>query len=613
MPLLLRRGGTRQRDGEVIKEGITILPSILARPLQTGIEDQYGKNIAALLAELNTVGAVSTDRVKEIAGSIVGLPIVKGTIISMVSRCTDKLKGFLCTVKNGILQSREVNFDETGSSVEKKTGWVYCAVTQEYTYLFFHEKRGTEAIDDMGILPLFKGIVHHVKPENQVLQIRKTAIIIQRLTTITLKIRRIKDKIIIVCSPGIELSEKIIVISGKEKLIQFFLKRITGLYEKEMKKSNFVKCMFLLLAICSLNGCGRKEINLNDYVKCSFNGYDRLGKANSEIDFDAIVEENYSSFKLKKNYNASDKADVVFKLEEKISAEPDKTEDLRNDDVVSVAWNNPDKIKELETIYKVKLNYSDVQFTVDGLTELIEVNPFDYTTVAFEGMDGEGRAVAVQVSDEDEMNVYFSYDKDSNLTNGDQINVSLKHCNIKGKQVNKTSPDSIAEYGYYFTENEKLITVEGLPHYATSISEIPEDALNEKIEYLKEHVSSVFTKERSGIFCTADNVELAALYLLSEKPDHKTRYHNVLYYVFKVDITTNALKMPETLYYAGNCEDIIINTDGTCSELGWKNTVRCNASHSTFIESWLSSLDSFEKSEFRETELEKNNLEKKIY
>lgn len=55
-------------------------------------EIQYGKNIAAFLVALNTVGAVSTDRVKEIAGSILGLPIAKGTIISMVSRCADKLR-----------------------------------------------------------------------------------------------------------------------------------------------------------------------------------------------------------------------------------------------------------------------------------------------------------------------------------------------------------------------------------------------------------------------------------------------------------------------------------------------------------------------------------------
>lgn len=109
-------------------------------------EIQYGKNIAALLVALNTVGAVSTDRVKEIAGSILGLPIAKGTIISMVSRCADKLKGFLCTVKKGILQSWEAYFDETGSRVEKKTGWVHCAVTQTKTKVSecFRSKEGIQ-------------------------------------------------------------------------------------------------------------------------------------------------------------------------------------------------------------------------------------------------------------------------------------------------------------------------------------------------------------------------------------------------------------------------------------------------------------------------------------
>ena len=46
----------------------------------------YGNTIAALLVALNTVGAVSTDRIKEIVGSIFNLPIGKGTIVKMVSR-----------------------------------------------------------------------------------------------------------------------------------------------------------------------------------------------------------------------------------------------------------------------------------------------------------------------------------------------------------------------------------------------------------------------------------------------------------------------------------------------------------------------------------------------
>ena len=124
-------------------------------------EIQYGKNIAALLVALNTVGAVSTDRVKEIAGSILGLPISKATIIKMVSRCANKVQNFLAIIKERIINAWEAYFDETGSRVEGKTRWVHCAVTSEYTYLFYHPKRGKAAMDEMGVLPFFKGIAHH--------------------------------------------------------------------------------------------------------------------------------------------------------------------------------------------------------------------------------------------------------------------------------------------------------------------------------------------------------------------------------------------------------------------------------------------------------------------
>ena len=52
----------------------------------------YGNTIASFLVALNTVGAVSTDRIKEIVGSIFNLPIGKGTIVNMVSRREGKIK-----------------------------------------------------------------------------------------------------------------------------------------------------------------------------------------------------------------------------------------------------------------------------------------------------------------------------------------------------------------------------------------------------------------------------------------------------------------------------------------------------------------------------------------
>ncbi len=41
---------------------------------------QYGKNLDALAVSLNTVGAVSINRVHEIIGSVFNVPIATGTI-----------------------------------------------------------------------------------------------------------------------------------------------------------------------------------------------------------------------------------------------------------------------------------------------------------------------------------------------------------------------------------------------------------------------------------------------------------------------------------------------------------------------------------------------------
>lgn len=123
-------------------------------------EIQYGTNIASFIVALNTVGAVSAKRVQEIAGSLFELPISTGTVCKMVARCAEKASYAVSLIKEKVMQLESAHFDETGTRVDGKTGWVHVAGNHELTYLFFG-KRGQNGMTEMGILPHFSGVAIH--------------------------------------------------------------------------------------------------------------------------------------------------------------------------------------------------------------------------------------------------------------------------------------------------------------------------------------------------------------------------------------------------------------------------------------------------------------------
>ena len=122
---------------------------------------QYGENLQALVIALNTVGAVSVNRVHEILGSVFGIPLSTGTISNMVSRFASKISGTVEQIRQHVSGAMVGHFDETGLHINGKLQYAHVASSDAYTYLYLHKKRGFEAMDAGGILPAYHGVAVH--------------------------------------------------------------------------------------------------------------------------------------------------------------------------------------------------------------------------------------------------------------------------------------------------------------------------------------------------------------------------------------------------------------------------------------------------------------------
>lgn len=122
---------------------------------------QYGDNLQALTVALNTVGAVSISRTHEILANVFDVPLQAATIASMASRCAGKLGGAITEIGSRLVGSDVDNADETGVRVDKKLHWAHVLCNARYTLIRIHPKRGWGAMEDIGYLPKFHGVLVH--------------------------------------------------------------------------------------------------------------------------------------------------------------------------------------------------------------------------------------------------------------------------------------------------------------------------------------------------------------------------------------------------------------------------------------------------------------------
>ena len=122
---------------------------------------QYGSRITAIILYLYVGQFLSKKRTAAAVAELFGTPVSEGTVAAVTKRATEGLADFLTRLRDLLATAEVAGFDETGLRVAGALHWVHCARTEKYTLITCHPKRGTDGIDDAGVLGRFGGVAVH--------------------------------------------------------------------------------------------------------------------------------------------------------------------------------------------------------------------------------------------------------------------------------------------------------------------------------------------------------------------------------------------------------------------------------------------------------------------
>ena len=122
---------------------------------------QYGARIKSMAVYLKGYQLLPLERTAELFEDLFSCPLSEGTLNNIINIASKHLKDPVDQIKEQIKAAEVAHFDETGMSVMGKRHWLHTASTNEFTYYEIHGKRGSEAMDDIGILPDFLGRAIH--------------------------------------------------------------------------------------------------------------------------------------------------------------------------------------------------------------------------------------------------------------------------------------------------------------------------------------------------------------------------------------------------------------------------------------------------------------------
>lgn len=122
---------------------------------------QYGGGVKAESVYLSQFQLIPLLRVQDHFTDQIGLAISKGSISNFNEEAAARLAPFEAWAREKLLRSPLNHADETGINIGGKKAWLHNLSNGQVTLYHADSKRGKEAMDRMGVLPLYVGHLCH--------------------------------------------------------------------------------------------------------------------------------------------------------------------------------------------------------------------------------------------------------------------------------------------------------------------------------------------------------------------------------------------------------------------------------------------------------------------
>jgi transposase len=130
-------------------------PENVTRPVQ------YGPKTKATSVYMSQFQLIPYLRIEDYFQEQMGLSLSAGSLFNFNQEAYDLLALFEQITKQNLINGSRINADETGININGKRVWLHTACNDLWTHFYPHQKRGSEAMDVIGILPKFKGVLCH--------------------------------------------------------------------------------------------------------------------------------------------------------------------------------------------------------------------------------------------------------------------------------------------------------------------------------------------------------------------------------------------------------------------------------------------------------------------